>query len=186
MGHHTVGFVLRGSVHIHSVIDYKARQTVLMDWTSLAHYLRSNVELVGGDFNMSRTNARHLLAAACRSGAFMARYHPAFPADTTTHYTSSQHCHTATSIDHILIRGARTITSADVLPSPNPHRALAATVEPLDGPRRSPQVQLVHGPVSTSRPGSAGPRRSTPLRPQTISPRHPGPCPRRPVGVSPR
>ena len=133
MRHHKVGFVLIASVHIHAELDYKARRTVLINLTSLAHYLRPNVEMVGGDFNMSRTNARHPLAAACRSGACMARYRPAFPADTPTHYTTSQHRHTATSIDHIFIRGARTIASADVLPSPTAHRPLVATVKPLEG-----------------------------------------------------
>ena len=133
MRHHTAGFVLVASVHVHPDLDYKARRAVLINLTSLAHYLRPNVELVGGDFNMSRTNSRHPLVAACRTGACMARYRPVFSADAPTHFTTTQHRHTATSIDHIFIRGARSITSADILPSPTPHRPLVATVEPLEG-----------------------------------------------------
>ena len=128
----TAGFVLVASVHVHPELDYKARRAVLINLKPLAHYLRPRVELVGGDFNMLHTNSRHPLAAACRNGACMARYRPAFPADAQTHYTTTQHRHTATSIDHIFIRGARSITSADILPSPTPHRPLVATVEPLE------------------------------------------------------
>ena len=133
MRHHTAGFVLVASVHVHSDLDYKARRALLINLMSLAHYLRPNVELVGGDFNMSRTNSRHPLASACCTGACMARYRPAFPADAPTDITTTQHRHTATSIDHIFVRGARSIISADILPSPTPHRPLVATVEPPEG-----------------------------------------------------
>ena len=114
MRHHTAGFVLVASVHVHTELDYKARRAVLINLTSLAHYLRPSVELVGGHFNMSRTNSRHPLIAA------------------PTHYTTTRHRHTATSIDRIFFRGAGSITLEDILPSPTPHHPLFATVEPLE------------------------------------------------------
>ena len=62
----------------------------------------------------------------------MARYRPAFPNDTLTHFTTGPQLRAATCIDHIFT-GARTVASKDVLPSPTPHRPLVAAVEPLEG-----------------------------------------------------
>ena len=131
--HHTLGFLLLASVHVHPDLDYKSRRAILINLTTLATYLRAALELVGGDFNMSRTCTRHPLAAACRGDGCMLRFRPAFPADTPTHYSSSGGVPKATCIDHVFTKGARSITDADVLPSPTPHKPLLVSVEPLEG-----------------------------------------------------
>ena len=131
--HHTIGFILLAPVHVHPHLDYKARRAVLLNLTTLAAYLRAALELIGGDFNMSRESSRNPLAAACRGTGCMLRFRPAFPADTPTHFSSSQGVHTATCIDHVFTRGARSIPDADVLPSPTPHKPLLVTVEPMEG-----------------------------------------------------
>ena len=133
MRHHTLGFVLLASVHIHRDPDYKARCAVLLNLTLLASYLRVALELVGGDFNITRDCPRNPLAAACRGTRCMLRYRPAFPAGTPTHFSSSQGAPKATCIDHVFVRGARSIPDAEVLPSPTPHKPLLVTVEPLEG-----------------------------------------------------
>ena len=47
--HHTLGFLLLASVHIHPDLDYKSRRAVLINLTTLATYLRAALELVRGD-----------------------------------------------------------------------------------------------------------------------------------------
>ena len=131
--HHTLGFLLLASVHIHPDLGYESVRTVLINLTTLATYLQAALALVGGDFNMSPTCTRHPLAAACRGDGCMLRFHPAFPADTPTHFSSSRGVPKATCIDHVFVKGARSITDADVLPSPTPHRPLLVSVKPLEG-----------------------------------------------------
>ena len=131
--HHTLGFLLLASVHVHPDLDYKSRRAVLINLTTLATYLRAALELVGGGFNMSRTCTRHPLAAACRGDGCMLGFRPAFPADTPTHFSSLGGVSKATCIDHVFVKGARSITDADVLPSLTPHKRLLVSVEPLEG-----------------------------------------------------
>ena len=121
------------SVHVHPHLNYKARRAVLLNLSTLAAYLYAALELIGRVFNISRVSSRNPLAAACRGTGSMQRFRPAFPADPPTHLSSSQGVHTATCIDHVFTRGARSVPDADVLPSPTPHKPLLDTVEPMEG-----------------------------------------------------
>ena len=82
---------------------------------------------------MSITDPRWPLAPACRAQGCLQRYQPALSWHTPTHYTSTNGRQSATAIDHIFLRGARSVPGADVLPSPTPHCPLLATVEPMEG-----------------------------------------------------
>ena len=82
---------------------------------------------------MSRECLRNPLAAACRGNGCMLRLRASFPADTPTHFSSSQGVHKATCIDHMFTHGTRSVPDADVLPSPTPHKPLSVTVEPMEG-----------------------------------------------------
>ena len=130
--HHILGFMLLASVHVHPDLDYKARRAILINLTTLASYLRAALELVGGDFNMSRDCSRHPLAAACRGDGCMVRYRAVFPPHAPTHFSSSRGALKATCIDHVFVKGARSVQDAEILPSPTPHKPLLATIEPME------------------------------------------------------
>ena len=150
--HHTLGFIVLASVNVHPHLDYKGRRAVLLNLTTLAAYLRAALELIGGDFDMSRESSHNPLAAACRGTGCMLRFRPAFPADTPTHFSSSQGVHTATCIDHVFTRGARSIPDADVLPSFTPHKPLLVTVEPMEGLTAVRSLRMIrwrHAPPGT-------------------------------------
>ena len=132
--HHTLGFILLASVHVHPDLDYRGRCAVLVNLTTLATYLLPAMELIGGDFNMSVTDPRWLLPPACQAHGCMQCYRPALPPHTPSHFTSTNGRRSATAIDHIFLRSARSVPDADVLPSPTPHCPVLATVEPMEGP----------------------------------------------------
>ena len=131
---YTLGFILLASVHVHPHLDYKGCCAVLLNLTTLAAYLRAALELVGGNFNMSRESWRRPLAAARRGTGCMLRFRLAFPVDTFNHFSCSQEIHTATCSDHVLTRGTWSIPDADVPPSCTPHKPLLVTVELIEGP----------------------------------------------------
>ena len=120
-------------MHVHPDLDYRGQRAVLVNLTTLAIYLRPALELIGGDFNMSITDPRWPLAPACRAQGCLQRYRSALPPHTPTHFTSTNGRQSATAIDHIFLRGARSVPGADVLPAPTPHCPVLATVEPTEG-----------------------------------------------------
>ena len=58
----------------------------------------------------------------------------------------------ATCIDHVFVKGARSVPDADILPSPTPHKPLLATVEPMEGLadiRNWRMIRWRHSPAGT-------------------------------------
>ena len=159
--HHTLGFILLASIHVHPDLDYRGRRAVVVNLTTLATYLRPALELIGGDFNMSITDPRKPLAPACRAQGCVRRYRRAPPPHTPTRFTSTNGRRSATAIDHIYLRGAPSVPDADVLSSPTPTLPGAGHSGAHGGSGRRPLLAphpLAQRPRRDSAPSGSAPR----------------------------